>query len=305
VIRLVGTKIAGVLIVVFCVATASFVGLHAAPGGPFSSKRRVPPAIQRNVERAYHLDWPVWRQYETYMLGLARGDLGRSIRRDATVSSLVRDHVWPSLELGVLALAFAILFGVALGVTGAARKDRALDRGTTAISLVGISVPAFVLGPCLILVFALRLRWFPAARVEGIRSLVLPAVTLGMVYLGAIARITRASLVETMAEDYVRTARAKGLSEARAIGKHALRPGLLPVVSYLGPAIAYVITGSFVVETAFQVPGLGHYFVSAVSDRDYPVLAGLMVIYCLASVGMSFLVDVAHGLLDPRVRAGQ
>jgi oligopeptide transport system permease protein len=224
------------------------------------------------------------------------------MKRPETVGEIIRASLGRSVELGLLALAFAVAFGVGLGGFAAARHGRAGDRAAMALALVGISVPAFVLGPLLIELFALRLGWLPAARWDGPAARLLPAATLGLVYLGAIARLTRAGLLETIGADFSRTARAKGLSERAIIWKHSLRLGILPVVTYLGPATASLISGSIVVETIFQVPGLGAAFIHSVTDRDYPVLCGIMVFYCIFVVALNLLVDIAHGLLDPRIR---
>jgi oligopeptide transport system permease protein len=305
VLRLVARRLLGAAVVLLCVASLGFLALKAAPGGPFDAERRVQPEVMRNIERAYHLDWPLWRQYGHYMAGLLRGDLGHSMKRTSTVNEIVAENFPRSLQLGLLALAFAVVSGVGLGVLAAARQNRLADHAAMSIALVGISVPSFVLGPLLIYWFALRLGWLPAARWEGFSSMILPAATLGLVYMGVIARLTRAGMLETIRQDYVRTARAKGLSERRVVWKHAFRLGVLPVVTYLGPAAATLITGSIVVETIFQVPGLGFYFIASVTDRDYPVLAGIMVFYCSFLVLLNLAVDVAYGVLDPRVREGR
>jgi oligopeptide transport system permease protein len=305
VIRMIAARLLGALLVAVCVATLGFFALKAAPGGPFDGERRVQPEVQRNIERAYHLDWPLWKQYAHYMAGLARGDLGHSMKGTSTVNEIIAQNFPRSLQLGLLALAFAVVAGVGLGVLAASRHNRAADHVAMSIALLGISVPSFVLGPLLITVFALRLGWLPAARWEGFASMILPAVTLGLIYMGTIARLTRSGMLETVRQDYVRTARAKGLSERRVIWKHALRLGILPVVTYLGPATAYLITGSIVIESIFQVPGLGFYFITSVTNRDYPVLCGIMVFYCLFLVLLNLLVDVAYGLLDPRIREGR
>jgi oligopeptide transport system permease protein len=304
-LRMIGTRILGAIVVIFCVATMGFFALKAAPGGPFDAERMVQPEVMRNIERAYHLDWPLWRQYAHYMGGLVRGDLGHSMKRTSTVNEIVAENFPRSLQLGLLALAFAIVAGVGLGVLAAARQNRFADHAAMSIALVGISVPSFVLGPLLIYWFALRLGWLPAARWEGFASMILPATTLGLIYMGSIARLTRSGMLETVRQDYVRTARAKGLSERQVVWKHALRLGILPVVTYLGPATATLITGSIVIETIFQVPGLGFYFIASVTDRDYPVLAGIMVFYSAFLVFLNLFVDLAYGLLDPRIREGR
>jgi oligopeptide transport system permease protein len=302
VIRFVLARLGGAVLVAFCVATFGFLALRAAPGGPLDSERRLPPAVEANIRRVYHLDEPTSKQYLRYMTGLVQGQLGQSMKRAETVNEIIALNFPASLRLGLLALCFAVGFGMLLGLVAAVKRDRWPDHLAMVISLVGISVPAFVLGPLLVQWFSIRLGWLPPARLEGFSSMILPALTLGLIYTGAIARLTRAGMLEVLRQDYVRTARAKGLSGARVLFVHAFRLGVTPVVTYLGPATAYLVTGSFVVEKIFQVPGLGFYFIGAVVDRDYPVLTGIMVFYCVFLVGLNLLVDLTYAVLDPRLR---
>lgn len=301
-IRMILRRLAAAIVVVFCVATFGFFALRAAPGGPFDSERQVSAETRRNIEKRYHLDWPLWKQYGQYLENLASGDLGHSMKRPITVNELIANNFPKSLQLGLMALAFALLLGLGLGVTAAARQNTVGDHAFMATALAGISIPAFVLGPVLILWFALRLGWFPAARWEGFTSMILPAATLGLIYMGTIARLSRGGMLETLRQDYVRTARAKGLSETKVVWKHAFRLGVMPVVTYLGPAMVHLITGGIVIETIFQVPGLGFYLISSITDRDYTTLAGIMVFYSAFLILMNFLVDLAYGYLDPRIR---
>lgn len=298
---LAGRALAGVFVIA-CVATFSFFMLRAAPGGPFDRERAVPDIIRHNIAKRYHLDESVAAQYAHYMTGLARLDLGHSLMRPQTVNEIIGTHFANSLILGLCALVFACVFGVALGVTAAVRRGTWMDHLSMGAALVGISLPAFVLGPILIVTFSLYFGWLPPARYQGVESMILPASTLGLVYMGVIARLSRAGLLEILHQDYIRTARAKGLSRQRVVWKHAVRLGLSPVISYLGPATAALITGSFVVEKIFQIPGLGFYFVASINDRDYPVLTGILVFYSVFLVLLNLVVDVAYGLLDPRVR---
>jgi oligopeptide transport system permease protein len=302
VIRLVAGRLIASVAIVFAVATASFFLLHAAPGGPFDTDQRRSPAVQRAMEGRYGLRDPLWRQYGRAMADLARGDLGTSMRRDTSVGRLIAEHGPISAVLGLLALAAALVLGVAIGAACAWRRDSWLDRGLMVGALIGISVPAFVLGPLLIAAISLDLGWLPPARVDTARSLILPAITLGGIYLGTIARLTRGGLLDVLGQDFVRTARAKGLPEHRVVARHALRLGITPVVTYLGPAIATMISGSFVVEKIFQVPGLGTYFVTSVTERDYPVVTGVFVFYAALLVVLNLAVDLAYGALDPRTR---
>ena len=304
-IRLILTRLLGGLVVLLTVATASFFLLRAAPGGPFASERVMPAAVQRSIEERYHLNDPLWKQYTRYMGDLVTLDFGQSMKRQKTVGELIRDHFPYSARLGLGAILFAALFGTLLGAIAAARRNSWTDHGLMAVALIGISIPSFVLGPALIRYLSLRLGWFPPARAEDWTSFVLPTVALGMIYAGTIARLARAGVIESLGQDFARTARAKGLSEHVVVWKHALRMGVIPVITYLGPATAALISGSFVIETIFQIPGLGFYFVDSVTSRDYPVLTGILVFYVAFMVLMNLAVDIVHGFLDPRVREGR
>jgi oligopeptide transport system permease protein len=301
VIRFIASRLVASVAIVFAVATASFLLLHAAPGGPFDTDERRSVAVQRAMEDRYGLHQPLWQQYGRAMANLARGDLGVSMKRDASVARLIAEHGPISALLGLLALSAALAIGVALGVIAAWHRNTWLDALVMAGALIGVSIPAFVLGPLLIAAISLDLGWLPPARVDGLRSLILPAITLGAIYLGAIARLTRGGMIDALGHDFIRTARAKGLPEHRVVARHALRIGIMPVVSYLGPATAAMISGSFVVERIFQIPGLGTYFITSVAERDYPVVTGVFVFYAALLVVLNLAVDVAYGVLDPRV----
>jgi oligopeptide transport system permease protein len=293
------------VIVVFVVASASFLLLHAAPGGPFDTAERRSAEVQRAMEDRYGLNDSLATQYGREMTSLLRGDLGVSMKRDTSVNELIARAAPVSALVGVLGLLAAIGLGLAMGVLAAWRRNTAADYGLMSLALVGISVPSFVLGPLLIAEISLRLGWLPPARIDGAAGYVLPAITLGMVYLGTIARLTRGGMLEALGADFVRTARAKGLPERTVVWKHALRVGVQPVVTYLGPATAALISGSFVVEKIFQIPGLGNAFVSSITERDYPVLTGVFVFYAVLLVVLNLVVDLAYGWLDPRVREGR
>ena len=301
-LRLIVGRLFTGIVVLLCVATFAFFMLRAAPGGPFDDERRLQPEIQRNIEARYNLDDPLIVQYGRYMSGMMSGDLGHSMKRPESVNEIIAASFPNSVKLGVLSLMFAILFGVVFGVVAATRHNTWTDHALMAVALFGISIPAFVLGPILIMIFSLQLGWLPPARFEGVVSMILPAATLGMIYMGVVARLARSGLLETLRQDYIRTARAKGLSERVVVWKHAVRLGLMPVVTYLGPAMAALITGSFVVELIFQIPGLGWYFIASISDRDYPVLTGVLVFYAIFLVAMNLVVDILYGYLDPRIR---
>jgi oligopeptide transport system permease protein len=312
-IRFVLARIATGAVVVLAVATVSFWLLRAAPGGPFDDERQVQPEVRRNIEKRYHLDWPAWKQYAHYMSGLIpfagdhgwKPDLGHSMKRSQTVGEIIAQSFPVSVKLGLLALAFASVAGILLGVVAASRQNSWVDHGAMAIALLGISIPSFVLGPILIMCFAVGLMWLPPAQYTGLGSLILPAAALGMIYMGVVARLARGGMLEVLRQDYIRTARAKGLGERAVVWKHALRLGLLPVVTFLGPAAAALVTGSFVIEKIFQLPGLGFYFVASIGDRDYPVLCGVLIFYSVFLVFLNLAVDLAYGLLDPRIRSAR
>ena len=302
-LRLILSRLAGGFVVILAVATFSFFMLRLAPGGPFDEERNIPASIKRNIEKRYNLDKSWIEQYAIYMKGLIfELDLGYSVKRPQSVTEIIENHFPKSVILGLLSLGFATIFGVLFGVLAAARHNSWLDHASMSVALFGISIPSFVLGPILIMIFSLQLGWLPPARFDGFPSMILPSLTLGLIYMGVVARLSRSGVLDTMRQDYIRTARAKGLSERKVVWKHGVRLGLIPVATYLGPATAALITGSFVVEQIFQIPGLGFYFVASISDRDYPVLTGVLVFYSVFLIFLNLLVDIAYGLIDPRIR---
>lgn len=285
--------------------TLAFFMIRAAPGGPFDAEVAVPAEVRANLERAYGLDQPLARQYFIYLGNLARGDLGPSFQyRDWSVNELIARGLPVSLTLGVLAMALALCLGVGAGTMAALRRDRALDRLVMAASMTGISIPNFVMAPLLILLFAVWFGLLPAGGWNGGApgNLVLPVIVLALPQVAYIARLTRGSMIEVLGSDFIRTARAKGLPESTVVLRHALKPVLVPVVSYLGPAIAAVLTGSLVVEQVFGLPGIGRYFIQGALNRDYTLVMGVVVFYGTLVVAMNLLVDLAYAWLDPRVR---
>ena len=316
--------------VLLIIATATFFMLRLVPGGPFTAEKAVSKEILRNLEAHYGLDQPLYRQYLRYLgditpkkfapwrlftdedrdgasdfdLKAAFGvDFGPSFKYpNRTVNEIVAGKLPASLELGLLALAVALLLGIPLGVVAAVKKNTWWDYTASTFGMMGICLPTFVMGPLLVLFFALRLGWFNASGWYTAADRVLPAATLGLVFVAYIARLTRGGMLEVLNQDYIRTARAKGASEARIVVKHALRGGLLPVVTYLGPAIAGVISGSFVIETIFQIPGLGREFVNSAFNRDYTLVSGTVLLYAVLIVGLNFLVDIAQVWLNPRLK---
>ena len=289
--------------VLFIIVTVSFFMLRAAPGGPFTQERAFTPEILANLERHYGLDQPLWKQYARYLGNLLQGDLGPSFRNSAfSVNEIVAQKLPVSLELGAWSLLVALAVGLPLGVLAAVRRNSWLDYLASSAGMIGICVPTFVLGPLLVLAFGLHLSWFNASGWDYPSDRVLPALTLGFVYAAYLMRLTRGGMLEVLGQDYIRTARAKGASEARVVLHHALRGGLLPVVSFLGPAIAGVLTGSFVVETIFQIPGLGREFVNSAFNRDYTLVLGLTLLYAALIVGLNLVVDIVQVWLNPRLK---
>jgi oligopeptide transport system permease protein len=305
VIRTVALRVLAGLPVLWVVATLTFLLLRFLPGGPFDREKALPPEILRNLERRYALDGTLAEQYVDYLGRVVRGDLGPSYKypgRD--VADILGDALPVSLELGLVALALALVGGVALGLAAGVRRDTAVDRAIALASLAGVSAPGFVVGAGLILVVGLWLGWLPAGLWEGPLHVVLPALTLAALPLAYIAQLTRVQVIAVMDQDYVRTARAKGVPEGRVRRHHVLRNALLAVLTYFGPLLAMLLTGSFVVEKIFAVPGMGRFFVTAVTNRDYPLVLGVTLVYAALVVVANLLVDLLYAALDPRIRVG-
>lgn len=289
----------------FVLMTLAFFMMRAAPGGPFDRERSLPPQIETALRSEYQLDAPLWRQYLNYLAAVAQGDLGPSFQYEGyRVTELVAAGLPVSLALGAAALVVALLLGGAIGVATGRRPGSALDHVLSTIALLGVSIPNYVIAPLLILLFAIGLGWLPAGGWQRgtYADMVLPVIALALPQVAYIARLLRGSLVETMAAPYIRTARARGLSERLLIWRHALRPALLPVISHLGPAAAGLMTGSVVVEQIFGVPGLGRYFVQAALNRDYTLVLGVVLLYGALILAFNFAVDLLYGALDPRLR---
>ncbi|MEN8149958.1 MAG: ABC transporter permease [Planctomycetota bacterium] len=297
-------RVGGFLATLFAIATLSFFLLRAAPGGPFDADRVVDPAVQAAQEAKYGLDRPLIAQFGSYLADLGlRGDLGPSSQYPGmTVNEVIAESFPPSLALGGLALAIALVLGIVVGIAGGVRPGSVVDRVLTVVTFAGVSVPNFVVGALLLAVFALGLGWLPAGGLTGPASLILPAITLALPIAAVIARLTRSGLAETLDEDYIRTARAKGLRERRVVAVHALRISLLPVVSFLGPAAAAALTGSVVVERIFALPGLGTHFVNGALNRDYSLVLGVVLVYAALLVLLNLISDMLLPLVDPRIR---
>jgi len=291
----------------FVLVAVAFFLIRLAPGGPFDAERRLPPEVEANLQAAYHLDAPLHEQFVRYLASIARGDFGPSFQyKDYTVTELIAAGFPVSLKLGGLAMLLAVILGVAAGSVAALRRNRLTDHIVMAVSMTGISVPNFVMAPLLILLFAVHLGWLPAGGLgDGSAAhLVLPVIALALPQVAYVSRLTRGSMIEVLNSDFIRTARAKGLPEHLVLLRHALPPALMPVISYLGPATAAIVTGSVVIEQVFGVPGLGRYFVQGALNRDYTLVMGVVIFYGALIILMNLLVDLAYAFLDPRVRHG-
>ncbi|MDR2481101.1 MAG: ABC transporter permease subunit [Spirochaetaceae bacterium] len=304
--RFIAHRFLSVIPTMFVIITLSFFMMHAAPGGPFSREKELPPGVMENLLKKYHLDESVPQQYLRFLGNVMHGDLGPSFKnKDFTVNQLIAIGLPNSILLGTIALSLAFFCGVGAGIISALRQNSALDYGVMSVAVMGISVPLFVAGPILMLIFAVWLKLLPIqgwiTGRSGPAALVLPAITLSLPYFAYITRLSRASILETLRSDYIRTARAKGCSMPVIMFKHVLKGALLPVVSYLGPAFAGIITGSVIVESIFAIPGLGSAFVRSALNRDYTLIMGTVIVYSLILIIMNFVVDIIYGLLDPRI----
>jgi oligopeptide transport system permease protein len=298
-------RLLGVIPTLLVIVTAAFFVMRLAPGGPFDQEQTLPPEIAANLEAAYGLDQPMVVQYGRYLSSVAHGDFGPSFKyKDFRVSELIARGLPVTLTIGTLALLIAVGLGVPLGMAAALRHNGALDHAVMAVALVGIAIPNFVVAPVLALVFGVKLGLLPVAGWDAgdARYLVLPVVTLAAPFVAYIARLARGSLLEVLEAPYMRAARAKGLSRGALMRRHALKPTLLPVVSFLGPAAAALLTGSLVVEQVFGLPGVGRYFVQGAINRDYTLVMGMVIFYAALILLLNLAVDLLYGWLDPRIR---
>ncbi len=286
----------------FVILFFSFAFMRSAPGGPFDAERSLPPQIEQNLRAKYHMDESVPRQFLRYLGGLAHGDLGPSFKYQArSVNEIIGQALPVSLTLGAIALVMAMALGIPAGILGALFHNQSRDYALMSLSLLGICIPNFVLGPLLIILFCFGLGWLPAGGWGSVEQLILPAITLGAIRAAYVARLSRAGMLDVIGHDFIRTARAKGLRERVVVGKHALRVAILPVLSYLGPAAASILVGSVVVERIFDIPGLGSFFVNSALNRDYTVAMGTVLLYSGLLIALNLLVDVLYAVIDPRV----
>ncbi len=304
-LRFILKRLLSALPTLFILVVLAFFLIRFVPGGPFDTERHIPPEVLENLKEAYNLNGPLHKQFADYVKGLLRGDLGPSIRyQDSSVSELIAAGFPVSLRIGLLAMVVAVAIGAFAGIMAALRKGTFSDVSVMATALLGLSIPSFVIAPLLILVFAVYLGWLPAGGLSdgSGQHLIMPVATLALPQIAYIARLMRASLIEVLNSDFIRTARAKGLPRHTVLLRHALRPALIPLVSYLGPATAGVITGSLVVEQIFQLPGIGRYFVDGALNRDYTLVMGVVVFYGALIILFNLLVDLVYAWLDPKLR---
>ncbi|MDD3366130.1 MAG: ABC transporter permease subunit [Sphaerochaetaceae bacterium] len=299
-------RLLGIIPTLLVIITISFFIVRVAPGGPFDGERALPEVVKRNIEAKYHINDPLIMQYGRYMFDVLRGDLGPSYRyKDHDVNFYIFESLPNSMILGVIAISISIIFGITSGMLAALRQNTWVDYLSMAFAVIGISVPLFVIGPVLQYFFAMKLQWLPTSgwftSGDGWKTVILPAITLAFAHFATIARLTRSSMLDTLRSDYIRTAKAKGMKNSTIIFKHTMKGTMLPIVSYLGPAFAGIITGSVVVEQVFRIPGLGKFFVQSSFNRDYTLIVGVVIVYSVILVIMNFIVDILYSLLDPRI----
>ncbi len=285
------------------VVTLTWGLIRIAPGNFYSTEKKLPPAIEANIKKKYGLDKPWYSQYAIMMGNIVRLDFGDSLKyQGQSVNDIIKRHLPYSATMGILAYLLALVIGLAAGIIAALKQNSAFDYGSMSLAMLGLSVPNFVLGPILVLIFSLGLFWLPPARWGGISNLILPVITLSAIYAAYIARLTRAGMLEVMRSDYIRTARAKGLPEWKVLLKHGLRGGIVPVVSFTGPALASLLAGTVVVERVFGIPGLGNIFIQANLNRDEPLVLGIVAFLSILIMIFNLIVDISYGFLDPRIR---
>lgn len=286
------------------ISALAFTLVRLAPGGPFDRERApASPEIERNIRAKYHLDEPLWKQYLRYLGDLAHGDFGVSLKyRDHTVNDIIAQALPVSMTLGGLAFCFAMLVGLPVGFFTAAKRGKWEDFAGSFLAILAVCVPAFVLAPVLVLIFAVKLQWLPVALWETPWHMILPPIALGLFFAGKVARLFREGMLSAMQSEFVTAGRAKGLAEHALLLKHAVRIGVLPVISYSGPMLADLLTGSFVIESIFQIPGIGVFLINGSLNRDYTVVVGLSLLYAVLLIALNLIVDFAYTMLDPRVK---
>lgn len=299
-------RIFNAFIVLWIVITITFFLMHAIPGGPFTAEKSLPPYVLHSIEERYKLNDSLYKQYGDYLCNLVQGDLGPSFKYPGrSVNDIIKDGFPVSFKLGIEAILIAIIIGIPAGILAGVKKDKWQDRAVNFFTTLGVAVPSFVVAALLIYVLSTKLHLLPAAMWNGWRYEIMPALALSGMPMSFIARLTRSSMLDILSQDYIKTARAKGLSWSRVLIKHALPNSLIPVVTYLGPMTASILTGSFVIETIFAIPGLGQYFVTSIYNRDYTVILGVTIFYSVIVIVLNMIVDLLYPLLDPRIKIGE
>ncbi|KHM51582.1 peptide ABC transporter permease [Anaerovibrio lipolyticus] len=301
-----GKRLINSIIVLWIVMTVTFLLMHAIPGGPFTAEKNLPPAVQANIEARYKLNDPLSTQYKDYVENILHGDLGPSFKYvGRSVNDIIGESFPVSFELGMEAILISLLLGIPAGVLAAYRRNNWQDRTVNLLTTIGIAVPGFVLAALMVEIFAMKLGLLPAAMWIDWKSRILPAFALAAMPMAFITRLTRSSMLEVLGQDYIKTAKAKGLGTSYILFKHALPNALIPVVTYVGPMVASILTGSFVIETIFAIPGLGSYFVTSIYNRDYTVILGVTIFYSAIIILMNMIVDIIYPMLDPRIKIGE
>ena len=299
-------RIFNAFIVLWIVITITFFLMHAIPGGPFTAEKSLPPYVLHSIEERYKLNDPLYKQYGDYLCNLVQGDLGPSFKYPGrSVNDIIKDGFPVSFKLGIEAILIAIIIGIPAGILAGVKKDKWQDRAVNFFTTLGVAVPSFVVAALLIYVLSTKLHLLPAAMWNGWRYEIMPALALSGMPMSFIARLARSSMLDILSQDYIKTARAKGLSWSKVLIKHALPNSLIPVVTYLGPMTASILTGSFVIETIFAIPGLGQYFVTSIYNRDYTVILGVTIFYSVIVIVLNMVVDLLYPLLDPRIKIGE
>ena len=296
-------RVLWIIPVLFAVSVITFFLMHAVPGGPWDSEKRLPVAVQTRLNAQYGLDKPVYEQYIQWAGGFLQGDLGPSYRfKDRTVNDIVADGIWTTVQLGIMAFLLSVVVGIPLGIFAALGHNRAPDYIATSISIVGIATPVFVIAIMLIVFFSVQLGWFPTGGWKGPQYWVLPTIALAGFPIAIIARYTRASMLEVTRKDYIRTAQSKGVRDQAVVSRHMIRNALIPVVTILGPTLAFLVTGSFIIERIFGIPGIGQFYITSIATRDYSLLMAMTMLYAFAVAFLNVVVDVLYAYIDPRIR---
>lgn len=302
-IRYVTRRLLWILPVLFAVSVITFLLMHAVPGGPWAREKALPDAVEARLNAQYGLDQPLYEQYARWAAAFATGDLGPSYRyQDRTVNDIVADGFWVTVQLGLMAFALSVIVGIPLGILAALGHNRWPDYVTTTVSIIGVTTPSFVLAILLIIFFSVQLGWFPTGGWKGPETWVLPTIALAGFPIAVIARYTRASMLEVTRKDYIRTAHSKGVKNQSVVSRHMIRNALIPVITILGPTLAFLVTGSFIIERVFNIPGMGQFYLNAIATRDYSLLMAMTMLYAFAVAFLNVVVDVLYAYIDPRIR---